>query len=76
MSRKDREFRRLDPVHVDGRPQANGYILHIDWTDEEIIVCFPAIYTFEKTIETYTFEQMEGTWADKHGGTWMLQQEG
>lgn len=37
------------------------------WEDGEVVVKFP-----DGNIQSYIFEEIDGCWTDKFGGTWMI----
>lgn len=58
------------PRHAEGK-QPNGYISRILWGDDrEVVVKFHD----STDTETFTWDDLEGTWTDKFGGTFMLYQ--
>lgn len=68
--------RRGDKFHDSNRGawRSNGYILDVLWGEDpkEVVVKF---YTKEHKVyetDTYTFDDIEGKWTDKHGGTWLI----
>lgn len=54
-----------------GRKQPNGKVVDIDWPSEEIQVR----YYDTNEIESFTFDELDGKWTDRYGGTWYITQE-
>lgn len=50
------------------RKQPNGYIDYVDYETEGVIVKF-----YDGTEDSYEFEELEGRWTDRLGGTYILQ---
>jgi hypothetical protein len=59
--------KRFEAVWVEGRRQPNGYILRIDYKEQEVIVRFHDT----KETDSFTFDELEGNW---HNGfqQWLI----
>lgn len=58
-----------------GPYRANGYVVDIDWDQQQIQVKF---WTKEDDVfewAYYSFDEIDGCWTEKFGGTWVMVDE-
>lgn len=55
--------------------RSNGFIKHIFWKNapKEVMVMFWTKGTAMEA-ETYEFDEIEGKWTDRYGGTWLMEE--